>query len=57
MEAIKNYDLWRTATPDEHAVTSCDLCGCELYAGDVIYTINGERMCEDCMNMHYREVL
>lgn len=58
MEHIQGYDEWKTSAPEEPAViTKCDMCGAELYTGDSLFTVNGERLCEDCLNDMYREVL
>lgn len=58
MEHIPGYDEWKTSAPEEPAVvTKCDMCGAELYTGDSLFTVNGERLCEDCLNDMYREVL
>lgn len=55
MEHIPGYDRWKTSPPeDEKPVTRCNSCGCELYDGDVIYTIDGG-ICEDCLNDRYRD--
>lgn len=35
----------------------CDCCGCGLYRGDYFYEINGEKLCEDCMDEEYRRIL
>lgn len=49
MESIPGYDDWKTTPPDDPEPASvCDCCGCEVYEGDYIYTIDGERLCEDC---------
>lgn len=48
MESIPGYDDWKTTPPDDPEPASvCDCCGCEVYEGDYIYTIDGERLC-DC---------
>ena len=58
MEHIPGYEEWKTSAPEEPAViTKCDMCGAELYTGDSLFTVNGERLCEDCLNDMYREVL
>lgn len=55
MEHIPGYDDWKTTSPEyEKPVTRCNSCGCGLYDGDVIYTIDGG-ICEDCLNDRYRE--
>lgn len=58
MESIPGYDDWKTTPPDDPEPASvCDCCGCEVYEGDYIYTIDGERLCEDCLNANYRRVV
>lgn len=55
MESIPGYDAQKTTPPDEpDPVTYCNCCGCGLYEGDVIYTIDGG-ICEDCMNDRYKD--
>ena len=55
---IPGYDAWKTRQPDEpDPVEICDGCGERLYEGDFIYTIDGERLCEDCLNDGYRRML
>ncbi len=55
---IPGYDDWKTRLPDEpNPIVLCDSCGAELYEGDYLYTINGEKLCEDCVNDEYRRVL
>lgn len=56
MEHIPNYDDWKTTPPEYDVVCYCSMCGCEMYAGDTLYTIDGG-ICESCMNDNYREVL
>ena len=47
MESIPGYDDWKTTPPDDPEPASvCDCCGCEVYEGDYIYTIDGERLCD-----------
>ena len=57
MEHIPGYDEWKTTPPEQVPATYCDCCGCEVYEGDYIYTIDGERLCEDCLNANYRRVV
>lgn len=40
--------------PEPKPITYCNSCGCELYEGDVIYTIDGG-ICEECLNDRYME--
>ena len=55
---IPGSDDWRTRLPNEpKPMTTCDSCGAELYEGDYLYTINGEKLCEDFVNDEYRRVL
>lgn len=56
MEEIKGYDEWKTTPPEEEPVEYCSMCGCPMYAGDVLYTIDGG-ICEECLNDNYRETL
>ena len=46
-KSISKYDDWKTSLPDEpEPIAFCDSCGAELYEGDYLYTINGEKLCE-----------
>lgn len=40
MEHIPGYDEWKTTPPEQGPATYCDCCGCEVYEGDYIYTID-----------------
>lgn len=55
---IPGYDSWKTSPPEEPDPKAyCDSCGCPLYEGDYIYALDGERICEDCLNDGYRRML
>ena len=54
MESIPGYDDWKTSPPESKPVAYCTICGCEIYEGDILYTIDGG-ICEQCLNDHYRE--
>ena len=55
---ISGYDSWKQCVPDEpEPVETCTYCGKELFVGDYIYTIDGEKLCEDCLNEEYRRML
>ena len=57
MEHIPGYDEWKTTPPDDpDPAAYCNFCGCEMYEGDMIYTIDGG-ICEKCMNDIYRRML
>ena len=54
MEHIPGYDKWKTTPPaDPEPVAHCNICGTELYEGDVLYTIDGG-ICEDCLDDNYK---
>jgi len=58
MESIPGYDDWKTTPPDDpEPVTTCKCCGVPLYEGDYLYTVNGDHLCEDCLNDMYRRIL
>lgn len=57
MEHIPGYDEWKTTLAEEKPLEICDICGTALYEGDVIYTVNGENWCEDCLNDEFRRIL
>lgn len=57
MESIQGYDDWKTSPPEPAPISYCDSCGCELYEGDYMFIIDGERLCEDCLNSEYRRVV
>ena len=54
---ISGYDDWKTTPPEPDPVAHCDCCGCDLYDGDYIYDIDGESICEECLNFNYRRML
>lgn len=54
---IPGYDEWKTSPPEVPPVTTCTCCGCDLYEGDYLYTVDGENLCADCMNDNYRRML
>lgn len=56
MEHIPGYDDWKASPPEPRPKEKCVSCGCDLWEGDSIYTIDGG-LCEDCLNDEYREVL
>lgn len=49
MEHLPNYDSWKTTPPEEKPVAKCDICGCDLYEGDYLTDIQGEKWCDDCL--------
>lgn len=58
MEQIQSYDEWKTSPPEEpEPAERCDRCGDPLYEGDYLYTIDGERLCEECLKDGYRRML
>ena len=55
---IPGYDNWKTTPPDDPVpVAYCDCCGCGLYEGDYLYTVQDEHLCEECLNDEYRRLL
>lgn len=55
---LEGYDEWKTSLPDEpEPKAHCDSCGCELYEGDFLYTLDGENLCTECLNDGYRRML
>lgn len=57
MEQIQGYDQWKTTPPEQNPVAKCDSCGCDLYEGDYLYTIDEEQLCEECLKDGYRRML
>lgn len=58
MEDIPGYDDWKATPPDDpEPVTYCSGCGAPLYEGDYLYTVQGDRLCEECLNDMYRRIL
>lgn len=57
---IDNYDLWKAhEAAQEKALADlyhCDYCG-QAIQGDYYYEINGEFLCEECMNREYRKAV
>ena len=44
-----SYDAWKTTPPDDPVSRiKCEMCGCEIYADESIYDIDGTQMCEGC---------
>lgn len=57
-EHINGYDAWKNHQPDEpEPEVYCDSCGKALFIGDYLYTVNGDRLCEDCLNDEYRRTI
>lgn len=58
MEYLQGFDEWKTTSPEEpDPAAHCDQCGSPLYEGDFLYTVNGERLCEECVNDGFRRML
>lgn len=58
MENIKDYDHWKTIAPEpEEEQEYCICCGGQIYQGDYLYTINGEKLCEECTRDNYGRVI
>lgn len=58
MEHIPGYDNWKTTPPEPRMpLARCIHCGEAFYEGDVIYTIDGENWCENCLRDEYRRIL
>lgn len=58
MEHIPGYDEWKTTPPaDPEAKAYCDICGCPLFDGEYLTTIDGENWCDDCLNNEHRRIL
>ena len=57
MENLAGYDKWKTTPPDDpEAEHYCSRCGAPIYEGDYLYAIDGEKLCEDCLNDEYRRM-
>ena len=46
----------RLEPPEDKAVTHCAYCGCEIFEGDALYTIDGG-ICEECLNDNYLKLV
>lgn len=46
----------RLEPPEDAPVTHCAYCGCEIYEGDALYTIDGG-ICEECLNDNYLKLV
>lgn len=57
MEHIAGYDEWKTEPPELDPVGRCDCCGCDLWEGDGLWTIDGELLCDECVKDNYRRIL
>lgn len=49
MEELENKTAIFNENPDSEIITRCDICGTELYTGDVVYKVLEENWCEDCI--------
>lgn len=56
MEHIAGYDEWKITPPESEPEGRCDCCGCDLWEGDGLWTIDGEHLCDECVR-DYRRVL
>ncbi|MDD7222353.1 MAG: hypothetical protein SOW00_05680 [Oscillospiraceae bacterium] len=43
------YTPYTDGFDSDQAVCCCAECGCEIYADDTIYLIDGEPICEECL--------
>lgn len=59
MESIKGYDHWKTIPPEpeDEEQGYCTCCGNRIYKGDYLYTIDGEKLCEECTKDNYGRVV
>lgn len=57
MERIPGYDEWKITPPESLPVARCDNCGCELWEGDWVFEVDGEKLCEDCVKNDYGRIL
>lgn len=58
MESIKDYDHWKTIAPEpKEEQEYCTCCGGQIYQGDYLYTINGEKLREECTRDNYGRVI
>ncbi len=44
-------------TEEPEPIERCDRCGTALYSGDYLTTVDGEKLCDDCLNDDYRRML
>lgn len=53
-----NYDLWQQHEAEQQMkldnTPRCDICGDHIQ-DTYCFEINGERICEDCLNENYRK--
>ena len=54
---ISRHDDYLTSPDEVKPVETCTCCGCDLYEGDYIFAISGEKLCESCVNDNYRRLL
>ena len=55
---LPGYDEWKTTPPEGPKPKAyCSYCDKDLYEGDAIYDINGEYLCEDCLDDEFRRIL
>jgi hypothetical protein len=48
---VVGYGLESTEEP----LATCVMCECDLYEGEDVYCINGEYICENCIEEYYKE--
>lgn len=57
MEHIPGYGTWKTIPPeDPDPVYMCEDCGGGIFEGDRYYSVNGEILCEECMEEKYKRL-
>lgn len=42
---------------EERIAAICEICGGEIYSTDEMYLINGECICEDCLEAYAKRTL
>jgi hypothetical protein len=55
---LESWEMWEREL-DDHEIECecCDCCGNAIQNGEAYYEINGEKICEYCMDDVYRRVM
>lgn len=55
---LESWEIWERELDDhESECECCDCCGNAIRNGEVYYEINGEKICEYCMDDVYKHIM
>ena len=57
LNGIPNYDSWKLSSgrDDEKIFCHCGQCSREIYNGEGYFTIDDNRICEDCLEEYVKD--